>query len=96
MFFGFSFGMGGIGAAALGELADLTSIGTVYQVCAFLPLLGLLTAFLPQREARYGVARFSRSVRPAYSLRNSPRRCSSGTTHAAEILEHAAGRPSAR
>lgn len=47
LFFGFAFGMGGIGAALLGQLADATSIETVYQVCAFLPLIGLLTAFLP-------------------------------------------------
>ena len=47
LFFGFAFGMGGVGAAVLGWLADHTSIGYVYQVCAFLPLLGLLTAFLP-------------------------------------------------
>jgi FSR family fosmidomycin resistance protein-like MFS transporter len=51
MFFGFSFGLGGLGAAALGQLADLTSIGTVYQICAFLPALGLLTAFLPKQRA---------------------------------------------
>jgi FSR family fosmidomycin resistance protein-like MFS transporter len=50
LFFGFAFGMGGIGAAGLGELADLTSIETVYKVCAFLPLIGLLTAFLPDVE----------------------------------------------
>ncbi len=47
MFFGFSFGLGGLGAAALGELADWTSIDTVYRVCSFLPLLGLLTVLLP-------------------------------------------------
>ena len=47
LFFGFAFGMGGIGAAVLGRLADLTSIGFVYHVCSFLPLIGLLTAFLP-------------------------------------------------
>jgi FSR family fosmidomycin resistance protein-like MFS transporter len=47
MFFGFSFGMGGIGAAVLGWLADQTSITFVYKVCAFLPAIGLLTAFLP-------------------------------------------------
>ncbi|WP_442907370.1 MFS transporter [Kaistia sp. MMO-174] len=47
LFFGFAFGMGGIGAAALGELADWTSITFVFQICAFLPVLGLLTAFLP-------------------------------------------------
>jgi FSR family fosmidomycin resistance protein-like MFS transporter len=47
MFFGFSFGMGGIGAAVLGWLADQTSITFVYEVCSFLPAIGLLTAFLP-------------------------------------------------
>lgn len=47
LFFGFSFGMGAIGAALLGKLADYTSIDFVYQVCAYLPLLGLLTVFLP-------------------------------------------------
>ncbi|OHD22945.1 MAG: Fosmidomycin resistance protein [Spirochaetes bacterium GWB1_66_5] len=47
LFFGFAFGMGGIGSAVLGRLADQTSIAFVYRVCAFLPLLGLVTAFLP-------------------------------------------------
>jgi FSR family fosmidomycin resistance protein-like MFS transporter len=47
LFFGFAFGMGGIGAAALGELADHTSITFMYEVCSFLPLLGLCTALLP-------------------------------------------------
>ena len=47
LFFGFAFGMGGIAAAVLGELADRKGIEFVYQVCAFLPLIGLLTAFLP-------------------------------------------------
>ncbi len=47
LFFGFAFGMGGVGAAVLGKLADMTSIGLVYHVCSFLPLIGLLTAFLP-------------------------------------------------
>lgn len=47
LFFGFAFGMGGIGSALLGVLADHTSINYVYQVCAFLPLIGLLTGFLP-------------------------------------------------
>ncbi|MEK0084729.1 MFS transporter [Benzoatithermus flavus] len=50
LFFGLAFGMGGIGAAALGRLADLTSIGFVYELCAFLPLIGLLTVFLPDLE----------------------------------------------
>jgi MFS transporter, FSR family, fosmidomycin resistance protein len=47
LFFGFAFGMGGVGAALLGKLADLTDIKFVYHVCSFLPVLGLLTAFLP-------------------------------------------------
>ena len=47
LFFGLSFGMAGIGAAALGRLADATSIDYVYQICAFLPLIGLLTVLLP-------------------------------------------------
>ena len=47
LFFGFAFGMGGIGAAVLGHVADLRGIEYVYQLCAFLPLLGLLAAFLP-------------------------------------------------
>jgi FSR family fosmidomycin resistance protein-like MFS transporter len=47
LFFGLAFGMGGIGAAVLGELADLTSIDFVYRVCAFLPAIGLLAVFLP-------------------------------------------------
>ncbi|WP_344980196.1 MFS transporter [Compostibacter hankyongensis] len=50
LFFGLAFGMGGIGSAVLGELADRTSIEFVYQVCAFLPLIGLLTGFLPNIE----------------------------------------------
>jgi FSR family fosmidomycin resistance protein-like MFS transporter len=51
MFFGVAFGIGGLGAAALGKLADYTSIGFVYQVCAFLPAIGLLAAFLPNMRA---------------------------------------------
>ena len=50
IFYGFSFGLAGLGAAALGQIADLTSIDTVYRVCSFLPLIGLLTAFLPNVE----------------------------------------------
>jgi len=48
VFFGVAFGIGGLGAAVLGKLADLTSIAFVYQVCAFLPAIGLLAAFLPR------------------------------------------------
>ncbi len=50
LFFGFAFGLGGLGAAFLGHLADLTSITFVYRVCAFLPALGLFTALLPNVE----------------------------------------------
>ena len=50
LFFGFAFGMGGLGAALLGWLADLTSIGFVYKVCAFLPAIGLLAALLPNLD----------------------------------------------
>ena len=52
LFFGFAFGMGGLGAALLGRLADSTSIYYVYQVCEFLPAIGLLTGFLPNLERR--------------------------------------------
>ena len=52
LFFGFAFGMGGIGAAVLGWLADKYSITAIYQVCAFLPVIGLLAAFLPNVEKR--------------------------------------------
>jgi len=48
LFFGLAFGMAGIGSALLGKLADHTSIGFVYNICSALPLLGLLTAFLPE------------------------------------------------
>lgn len=51
VFFGLAFGMGGIGAALLGKLADATNIEFVYRVCSFLPLIGLLTAFLPDLKA---------------------------------------------
>lgn len=47
LFFGFAFGMGGLGAAVLGLIADHSSIELVYKICAFLPLLGILTIFLP-------------------------------------------------
>ena len=47
LFFGFAFGMGGLGAAVLGLLADKTSIEYVYQLTAFLPLLGIVAAWLP-------------------------------------------------
>jgi MFS transporter, FSR family, fosmidomycin resistance protein len=58
LFFGFAFGMGGIGSAVLGTIADHTSIQHVYRLTAFLPLLGLITIFLPNLEPK-------RRARPA-------------------------------
>jgi MFS transporter, FSR family, fosmidomycin resistance protein len=52
IFFGFAFGMGGIGSAVLGQFADRAGIDTVFHVCSFLPLLGLLTIFLPNLGTR--------------------------------------------
>jgi MFS transporter, FSR family, fosmidomycin resistance protein len=56
LFFGLAFGMGGIGAAVLGEIADSFGIRLVYEICAFLPLIGLLAGFLPDVDA-HGVRR---------------------------------------
>jgi FSR family fosmidomycin resistance protein-like MFS transporter len=52
MFFGFAFGMAGVGAAVLGVLADWTSIEFVYRVCAFLPAIGMLAVLLPDVERK--------------------------------------------
>jgi FSR family fosmidomycin resistance protein-like MFS transporter len=52
LFFGLAFGVAGVGAAVLGELADWTSIEFVYKVCSFLPAIGLLTVFLPNLDRR--------------------------------------------
>jgi MFS transporter, FSR family, fosmidomycin resistance protein len=52
LFFGFAFGIGGIGAAVLGGLADTYGIQFVYRLCAYLPLLGVVAAFLPNIERR--------------------------------------------
>jgi FSR family fosmidomycin resistance protein-like MFS transporter len=54
LFFGFAFGMGGLGSALLGKLADLTSIGYVFKVCAYLPLIGIITGFLPGLKGKKG------------------------------------------
>ena len=54
LFFGLIFGVGGIGAAALGSLADRAGIDFVYQVCSFLPVIGLLTVLLPKVESTAG------------------------------------------
>jgi FSR family fosmidomycin resistance protein-like MFS transporter len=50
MFFGFSFGLGGLGAAAMGRVADATSVSFVFQLCAYLPAIGLVTWLLPDLE----------------------------------------------
>ncbi|HXE78478.1 MAG TPA: MFS transporter, partial [Rhodanobacter sp.] len=63
MFYGLSFGLGGIGAAVLGVVADAYSIEFVYQVCAFLPLLGLFAVFLPD----------VRPSEPVYVVKGAPR-----------------------
>jgi MFS transporter, FSR family, fosmidomycin resistance protein len=66
LFFGLAFGMAGIGAALLGNLADHTSIEFVYQVCAYLPALGLLTAFLPNIDGpRSGKRLKAEAITPA-------------------------------
>jgi FSR family fosmidomycin resistance protein-like MFS transporter len=52
LFFGLSFGMGGLGAAVLGEIADWTSIDFVYRVCAWLPAIGIVAVLLPDTRAR--------------------------------------------
>ncbi|RRN76799.1 MFS transporter, partial [Pseudoxanthomonas sp. SGD-10] len=52
LFFGFAFGIAGIGSAILGWVADQTSIFFVYQFCSFLPLLGMVTGFLPNIESK--------------------------------------------
>jgi FSR family fosmidomycin resistance protein-like MFS transporter len=66
VFFGFAFGMGGLGAAALGRLADAIGIEAVYRICAFLPAIGLLTAFLPDVDSPAARAMRARAgTRPA-------------------------------
>jgi FSR family fosmidomycin resistance protein-like MFS transporter len=54
LFFGLAFGLGGIGAALVGQLADVTGVQFVFKLCSFLPLLGLLAAFLPRVEIAKG------------------------------------------
>jgi FSR family fosmidomycin resistance protein-like MFS transporter len=72
LFFGLSFGLAGVGAASLGKLADATSIDFVYQVCAFLPLIGLLTVFLPDigRPPRSAAAAVVPTGKPALEARS--------------------------
>ena len=52
LFYGLAFGMGGLGSAVLGALADEKSIAYVYQICAFLPLIGIIALFLPNLKKK--------------------------------------------
>ncbi len=52
LFFGLAFGMGGLGSAILGKVADMTSIAYVFKICAFLPLIGIFTGLLPDIEGK--------------------------------------------
>jgi FSR family fosmidomycin resistance protein-like MFS transporter len=63
LFFGFAFGIGGIGAAVLGGLADQHGIEFVYRICAYLPLLGMVAAFLPDIEHRADASGAPRDAR---------------------------------
>ncbi|MMZ68045.1 Fosmidomycin resistance protein [compost metagenome] len=51
LFFGLSFGLGGLGSAVLGNFADHVGIAAIMQICSYLPLIGLLTVLLPKDEA---------------------------------------------
>jgi MFS transporter, FSR family, fosmidomycin resistance protein len=70
LFFGFAFGVAGIGAAVLGRLADHTDIGFVYQLCSYLPAVGLLTGLLPNIES--GRRRHTLTPAPAAEPGNPP------------------------
>ena len=52
LFYGFAFGMGGLGSAVLGYIADHTGIEYVYRICAFLPLIGIIAWFLPNLKKK--------------------------------------------
>ncbi|UOE46706.1 MFS transporter [Mucilaginibacter sp. SMC90] len=56
LFFGLAFGMGGLGSAVLGKVADMTSINYVFKICAYLPLIGIFTGLLPNIEAKRAVS----------------------------------------
>lgn len=56
LFFGLAFGMGGLGSAVLGKVADMTSINYVFKICAYLPLIGIFTGLLPNIEGKKAVS----------------------------------------
>jgi FSR family fosmidomycin resistance protein-like MFS transporter len=68
LFFGFAFGIAGIGAAVLGRVADHTSIEFVYHLCAYLPALGLLTAWLPALETHDRATRTAGMTDPVQTI----------------------------
>ena len=68
VFFGVAFGIGGLGAAVLGKLADHTGIAFVYQVCAFLPAIGLLAVFLPKMPQDRALTRDLRRQRACRAI----------------------------
>jgi FSR family fosmidomycin resistance protein-like MFS transporter len=53
LFYGFAFGMGGLGSALLGSIADHSGIEYVYTICAYLPLIGVIAMFLPNLKKKY-------------------------------------------
>jgi FSR family fosmidomycin resistance protein-like MFS transporter len=57
LFFGLAFGMGGLGSAVLGKIADMTNIAYVFKICAFLPLIGIFTGLLPNIEGKKAVVK---------------------------------------
>ena len=70
LFFGFAFGMGGLGAAVLGLLADRTSIEYVYYAIAYLPLLGIVAAFLPRSQRAVAASAEPSSIVGSPEVRN--------------------------
>ncbi|HEY6507778.1 MAG TPA: hypothetical protein VIY56_07175, partial [Vicinamibacterales bacterium] len=64
IFFGFAFGAGAVGAALLGQLADVTSIDLVFKLCSYLPAIGLLTMFLPDVGGGQGAMPKAQGSRP--------------------------------
>ena len=65
LFFGFAFGMGGIGAAVLGQLADRIGIEAVYGLCAWLPAIGVCAWFLPRSAVRQGTVSSGTTINQA-------------------------------
>jgi FSR family fosmidomycin resistance protein-like MFS transporter len=73
MFFGFTFGLGGLGAAAMGRIADATSVAFVYQLCSYLPAIGLLAGLLPNLDRMRPHARASGPAKGGFRFRGAVR-----------------------